>query len=70
MPTGTLPPAGKCQFEKVYKAALAEYGDEGTAARVAWASVKKKYVKVGDRWVRRTSKNSKRRPMVIGKRVV
>lgn len=46
-----LPPAAQTIWRKAWNAAYQQYGSEETAARVAWAAVKKKYVKRGDKWV-------------------
>ena len=40
-------------FAKTYDSAFDEYGSKSRAARVAYASLKRKYKKVGDRWKRR-----------------
>ena len=50
-------------FLEAYNSAYDEYADphkrrsgaslEETATRIAWAAAKRKYVKVGDRWVQR-----------------
>jgi cation transport regulator len=61
----TRSPAAHAQeiFLEAYNSAYEEYGDphkrwgdtslEETASRVAWAAVKRKYVKAGDCWVQR-----------------
>jgi cation transport regulator len=58
-----LPPHAQKIFLEAYNSAYEEYADpdkrrgdaslEETANRVAWAAVKRKYVKAGDRWVQR-----------------
>lgn len=58
-----LPAHAQEIFREAYNSAHAEYADpdkrrgdaslEETANRVAWAAVKKKYVKKGDRWALR-----------------
>jgi cation transport regulator ChaB len=40
-------------FAKAHDAALAEYGDEERAHRVAYAALKHTHEKVGDRWERK-----------------
>lgn len=72
MPTGNLPPKAKRQWEHVYESAKSRGFSESRAAQQAWGAVKLGYVKVGDRWVRRTSAAGRRRKVthVIGKRVV
>jgi len=61
MPQGNLPPGAKKIFDAAEAAAKkgtckdsGERQDE-CAARVAWAAVKKKYKKVGDKWVKKDS---------------
>lgn len=39
-------------FAKAHDNALKEYGSEGRAHRVAYAALKRKYRKQGDRWVK------------------
>ena len=46
-----LPDDGITIWRKAFNAALKQYGDEETAIKVAWAAVKKKYKKDGDKWV-------------------
>ena len=58
-----LPKEAQTIYRKVFNNAWAEYGTpskrrgsasrEETAHRVAWAAVKRSYVKRGDRWVER-----------------
>ena len=48
-----LPKEARSMWETTYKAAEKQYGEE-RAAKIAWASVKKKFKKVGDKWVART----------------
>ena len=48
-----LPAAARTIFRKAFNNAFERYKDEITAFRVAWSAVKKKYEKVGDRWVRK-----------------
>lgn len=69
MPTGSLPPKATRQWEHVYESARSRGASKSSAAKQAWGAVEIHYVKSGDRWVRRTSK-TKRKPIVIGKRVV
>ena len=50
---GTLrrsPKKAQDTFAKTYDSALAEYGDEQRASRVAWGAVKHMFEKVGDHW--------------------
>jgi cation transport regulator ChaB len=43
-------------WEKIYKNAKEQYGDEGKAAATAWAAVKNKYKKSADgKWVAKES---------------
>ena len=53
MPEGNLPSHAKEIFNAAEAAALKGTckGDKGCAARVGWSAVKKKYKKVGDKWV-------------------
>ena len=50
-----LPPHAQDIFRAAFDHAWIEYGDradqEGTAMRVAWAAVKRRYHNQGDRWV-------------------
>jgi cation transport regulator len=52
-----LPPHAQEIYRAALNAAWSEYADhperEGVAHRVAWASVKKRYVKEDDSWVPR-----------------
>lgn len=52
-----LPPHAQEIYLAAFNNAWAEYGSsarrEEIAHRVAWAAVKKQYVKAGDQWVRR-----------------
>lgn len=49
-----LPPHAQDIFRAAFNNAWDEYGgDEERAFRVAWAAVKKRYRKRGDRWVER-----------------
>lgn len=48
-----LPKAAQDIFRAAFNAAFEEYGSEEAAFRVAWAAVKRKYRKEGDRWVAR-----------------
>lgn len=50
-----LPAHAQDIFRSAYNHALDRYGDEATAFRVAWAAVKRLYVKVDDRWVERAA---------------
>ncbi|AAG53795.1 unknown [Helicoverpa armigera nucleopolyhedrovirus] len=52
-----LPYHGKRIFLKVFNRAIETYRDESTAFRVAWSAVKRKYVKMGTRWVARADAN-------------
>lgn len=50
--TGNLPAEAKKMWEEIYQKAKKEYGgDEEKAAKTAWAAIKKKYKKEGDKWV-------------------
>lgn len=59
----SLPKHGQEIYKEAYNNAWDEYADpkdrkgnasqEETAHRVAWSAVKKKYVKKGDRWVKK-----------------
>ncbi len=46
-----LPAHAQDIFVGAFNSAHDEYGDEERAFRVAWAAVKRKYRKAGDRWV-------------------
>jgi cation transport regulator len=49
-----LPPHAQDIYREAFNHAWQQYGGgEATAHRVAWAAVKRQYVKNGDRWVRR-----------------
>ena len=49
-----LPAHAQDIFREAFNAAWEEYGGrEDTAFRVAWAAVKKRYRKSGDRWIAR-----------------
>lgn len=49
-----LPPHGQDIFRSAFNHAWETYGgSEEKAFRVAWAAVKKRYRKAGDRWVSR-----------------
>ena len=49
-----LPSGAQTTWRKAFNAALGQYdGDESTAAKVAWAAVKKSYTKKGDKWVKK-----------------
>jgi len=43
-----LPDHAQAIFRKAFNAALDEYKDEARAFQVAWAAVKKKYIKAAD----------------------
>jgi len=62
---GELPPAVKKlprdaqeMWLKVFNSAWDQYDDEGKAAATAWAAVKKKWEKRGERWIKRSIKNT------------
>ena len=49
-----LPPHAQDVYREAFNHAWEQYrGDESTAHRVAWAAVKRGYVKQGDAWVRK-----------------
>lgn len=51
-----LPVGGQTIYRKAFNAALKQYGgDEERAARIAWAAVKNKYRKSGDKWILKES---------------
>ena len=66
-----LPPHAQEIFREAFKHAWEEYASpskrssgssiEETANRVAWAAVKRRYVKAGDRWLPRNRKLTARR---------
>lgn len=45
-------PKAQRTFAKAHDTAMKEYGTEGRAHRVAYAALKRKYRKQGNRWVR------------------
>ena len=52
---GNLPKHGQEIYLAAFNAAIKEYNDESKAAAVAWAAVKNKYEKQGDKWVAKES---------------
>lgn len=52
-----LPSAAQTIWRKVFNASVGEYGEE-RAFKIAWASIKKSYKKVGDKWVKKVTKLS------------
>ena len=48
-----LPPHAQDMYREAFNHAWQQYGGEATAHRVAWAAVKRLYVKMGARWIRR-----------------
>jgi cation transport regulator len=40
-------------YRQAFNQAFIRYADEALAHRVAWAAVKKSYVKLGETWIRR-----------------
>lgn len=58
MPFKNLPDKANRQWEYVYNSSLESGDDESTAAAKAWGVVKKKYVKKGDKWVKKQSLKS------------
>ncbi len=48
-----LPPHAQDIYREAFNKAWQQLGGEATAHRVAWAAVKRLYVKAGARWVRR-----------------
>jgi len=53
---GALPAGAQTIYRKAFNAALKQYdGDETRAAKVAWAAVKNKYRKSGDKWILKES---------------
>jgi cation transport regulator len=49
-----LPPHAQDIYRQAFNHAWQQYGEvEATAHRVAWAAVKRHYVKIGARWIRR-----------------
>lgn len=55
MPFKGLPNKAYQQWEAVYKSAKAAGDSESKAAQKAWGTIKKKYKKVGNNWVKKTS---------------
>lgn len=55
MPFKGLPDKAYKQWEAVYKSSKAAGDSESKAAKKAWGTVKKKYKKVGDKWVSKTT---------------
>ena len=58
LPFKNLPNKANRQWEHVYNSSLESGDDESTAATKAWGVVKKKYVKKGDKWVKKQSLKS------------
>jgi cation transport regulator len=49
-----LPPRAQVIFRTAFNRAFERYGgNEVTAFRIAWAAVKRQYVKVGEQWLPR-----------------
>ena len=48
-----LPPHAQDIYREAFNQAWQQFGGEATAHRVAWAAVKRLYVKGDTRWVRR-----------------
>lgn len=48
-----LPKEAKQDALKILNNTIEEYGDEDTAFKAAWAALKKKWKKVGDKWVKK-----------------
>lgn len=48
-----LPKAAQSIWIAAYNSAYAQYKNEESANKVAWAAVKRKYKKVGDKWVKK-----------------
>ena len=49
-----LPKPAQTMWESTYKTAKAKYGEE-RAGKIAWAAIKKKFKKVGEKWVAKSS---------------
>lgn len=45
-----LPEHAQDIYREAFNHAWVEYGNEASAHRVAWAAVKRRYVKVGEDW--------------------
>jgi len=56
-PVQKLPKSAQEVYRSAFNSALAQYGDEGTAAQVAWAAVKRGYMKKGNQWVAKGKKS-------------
>lgn len=46
-------------WSKAHDSAVKTYGEGASAHRVAFAALKREYVKSGDRWVRKTGRASR-----------
>jgi len=46
-----LPEAAQTIFRKAFNSALKQYRNEDQARKVAWSTVKRKYIKKGDKWI-------------------
>ncbi|AUV65374.1 ChaB-like [Alphabaculovirus myunipunctae] len=59
LPTSThnLPYNGKRIYLKFFNRAYEKYGNEATAAKIAWQAVKRKYYKRNDEWIVRADAN-------------
>jgi hypothetical protein len=55
LPFKGLPNKAYQQWEAVYKSAKAAGDSESKAAKKAWGVIKKRYKKVGKRWVKKTT---------------
>ena len=53
-----LPKKANDMWKKVYQSALDAGDSEEKAAKKAWGAVEKSYKKVGEKWVKRSSKKS------------
>jgi len=55
LPFKGLPNKAYQQWEAVYKSAKAAGDSESKAAQKAWGTIKKKYKKIGNNWVKKTT---------------
>ena len=53
-----MPKKANDMWKKVYQSALDAGDSEEKAAKKAWGAVEKSYKKVGEKWVKRSSKKS------------
>jgi len=62
-----LPPHAIEIWVSAFNSALDQYKDEEKANKVAWAAVKLKYKKVGDKWIRKATENMKKSKLLLNR---